>query len=174
MTRTLVTYASRMGGTEGIARAIADEMQRAGIDVDLRPAADVRSVTGYDAVVLGSAVYAGRWLRPARTLLKRLVASRPPADPPRVWLFHSGPLGTDRATDAVPDPARVAAAASALGADQPTTFGGRLEPATANGFLAGRMAKSDMAGDYRDFDRIIAWAAAIAAHLRGSTAGASS
>ena len=81
MTRTLVTYASRMGGTEGIARAIADEMQRAGIDVDLRPAADVRSVTGYDAVVLGSAVYAGRWLRPARTLLKRLVASRPPADP---------------------------------------------------------------------------------------------
>lgn len=174
MSRTLVAYAGRMGGTEGIARAIADEIRRAGIDVDLRPAAQVRSVAGYDAVVLGSAVYAGRWLRPARALLKHLVATRHLADPMRVWLFHSGPLGADRAADEVPAPSRVAAYAITLGADQPTTFGGRLEPATAKGFLARRMAAGDMAGDYRDFDRITAWAAAIAAQLRGSPAGAAS
>lgn len=174
MSRTLVAYAGRMGGTEGIARAIADEIRRAGIDVDLRPAAEVRSVTGYDAVVLGSAVYAGRWLRPARALLKRLVASRDPADPVRVWLFHSGPLGADQATAEVPVPSRVAACAITLGADRPTTFGGRLEPASAKGFLARRMAAGSMAGDFRDFDRITAWAAAIAAQLRGSTAGAAS
>lgn len=174
MSRTLVAYAGRMGGTEGIAQAIADEIRRAGIDVDLRPADQVRSLTGYDAVVLGSAVYAGRWLRPARTLLKRLVGNRHLADPMRVWLFQSGPLGADHATAAVPTPSRVAAWAIALGADQPTTFGGRLEPATAKGFLARRMAAGDMAGDYRDFARITAWAAEIAARLKGSTADAAS
>lgn len=174
MSRTLVAYAGRMGGTEGIAAAVADELRRAGIEVDLRPATQVRSVDGYDAVVLGSALYAGRWQRPARTLLKRMVRGRHLADPVRVWLFHSGPLGTDRATAAVPAPSRVAAYAIALGADQPTTFGGRLEPATARGFLARRMAAGEMAGDYRDFAQITAWAADIAAQLRASTAGATS
>lgn len=172
MPRTLVAYASRMAATEGIARAIADEMRRQGIDVDLKPAADVRDLTGYDAVILGSAVYAGRWLRPARTLLKRLAASRQPAHPVRVWLFHSGPLGPAQAKSSVPAPRKVAAYAIALGADQPTTFGGRIEPATAKGFLAGSMAKGNLAGDYRDFPQIAAWAGTIAVELKTSASGA--
>jgi hypothetical protein len=54
-----------------------------------------RAATGprrrpYDAVVLGSAVYAGHWLKPARALADRCAAAlraRP------VWLFSSGPVG---------------------------------------------------------------------------------
>lgn len=171
MSRTLVAYASRMGGTEGIARAVADEMRQQGIDVDLRPAAEVHELTGYDAVVLGSAVYAGRWLRPARTLLKRLTVSRQVAHPLRVWLFHSGPLGPGQARSTVPAPRKVAAYAIALGAGRPTTFGGRIEPATAKGFLARSMAKGDMSGDYRDFTQITDWARTIATELRASTTG---
>jgi menaquinone-dependent protoporphyrinogen IX oxidase len=53
-------------------------------------AEQVREVDGYDAVVLGSAVYAGHWLKPAREPVGRLgtfLADRP------VWLFSSGPVG---------------------------------------------------------------------------------
>lgn len=47
-------------------------------------------VGGYDAVVLGSAVYVGRWLEPARELVDahaEELAARP------TWLFSSGPIG---------------------------------------------------------------------------------
>lgn len=172
MSRTLVAYASRMGGTEGIAQAVADELRAAGLVVDLMPAAGVHHLTGYDSVVLGSAVYSGRWMRPARALLKQLVASRHVGHQVRVWLFHSGPLGPGQAQASVPAPGKVAAYAIALSADQPKTFGGRIEPATARGFLAGSMAKGDLAGDYRDFPQITEWARTIAVELRSSTAGA--
>lgn len=168
MSRTLVAYASKMGGTEGIARAVADELRSAGLEVDLVRAEDVSSLERYDSVILGSAVYAGRWRRPARRLLRQLVTDKGIDHPVRVWLFHSGPTGPDKAGTRVPAPAKVAAQAIALGADQPTTFGGRIEPATAKGFLATNMAKGDLAGDYRDFGEIAAWARGIAAELTAS------
>lgn len=170
MAKTLVTYASKMGGTEGIAQAVAQELRGAGLAVDLVPADEVSGPDPYDAVVLGSAVYAGRWRRPARRLLKRLVAAKSIDHPVRVWLFHSGPTGPGHADGVVPAPGDVAAAAIALGADQPTTFGGRIEPDTAKGFLARSMAKGDLAGDYRDFDRIRTWADQIAATLTAPAA----
>lgn len=172
MAKTLVTYASKMGGTEGIAQAVAQELRGAGLAVDLVPADEVSGLDPYDAVVLGSAVYAGRWRRPARRLLKRLVAAKSIDHPVRVWLFHSGPLGPGQAQASMPAPGKVAAYAIALSADQPKTFGGRIEPATARGFLAGSMAKGDLAGDYRDFPQITEWARTIAVELRSSTAGA--
>ncbi|ACV78809.1 flavodoxin domain-containing protein [Nakamurella multipartita] len=165
MSKTLVAYASKMGGTEGIAQAVAEELRGAGLEVDLRPADDVSGFDAYDSVILGSAVYAGRWRRPARRLLKRLVAANSIEHPIRVWLFHSGPTGPEHADGVVPAPGDVAAAAIALGCAQPATFGGRIETATAKGFLAKSMAKGDLAGDFRDFDRIRTWADGIAAEL---------
>jgi menaquinone-dependent protoporphyrinogen oxidase len=49
----------------------------------------------------------------------------------------------------------------------PITFGGVLDLSTARGFLARRMAQGDLAGDYRDPDRIRAWADRIAGTLAG-------
>jgi menaquinone-dependent protoporphyrinogen oxidase len=170
MSRTLVAYASKMGGTEGIARAVADGLRGAGLEVDLARAEDVRDLEPYGSVILGSAIYAGRWRRPARRLLRLLVADKRIDHPVRVWLFQSGPTGPDKAGTSVPAPAKVAAQAIALGADQPTTFGGRIEPATAKGFLATSMAKGDLAGDYRDFGQIAAWARGIAADLTADAA----
>ncbi len=160
MTRLLVAYATKMGGTAGIAAAIADELRTRGLTVDLRDADDAPVLDDYDAVVLGSAVYTGRWRRPAVALLRNL-ARRP--DPPKVWLFHSGPTGPDSADRAVPAPKKVAELAARLGAAPPETFGGRLETETAKGFLARKMAQGDLAGDFRDFDRIRAWARSVAA-----------
>src|SRR5579859_7811393 len=86
----LVCAASRHGATVEIAEAIGHTLTRHGIAVDVRPAERVTMVDGYEAVVLGSAVYLGRWLEPARTLAVsagRALATRP------VWLFSSGPVG---------------------------------------------------------------------------------
>jgi len=58
---TLVTYSGKMGGTKGIAAAVDVELSSAGLAVTLLDAADVESVDRFDAVVLGSSLYVGRW-----------------------------------------------------------------------------------------------------------------
>src|SRR5690606_13784617 len=64
--RVLIAVASRHGSTYEIAEVIAAEVRAAGDVVDLRAAEDVDSLESYDAVVLGSAVYMGKWLPEAR------------------------------------------------------------------------------------------------------------
>ena len=92
MTRVLVACASRHGSTVEIAAEIADVLRRdvPGAVVDLRDAVQAGEVAGYDAAVIGSAVYMGRWLPAARDLVEehREVLSAMP-----VWLFSSGPVG---------------------------------------------------------------------------------
>ena len=87
--RVLVTWGSRHGGTEGIARTLADAMRDANVDVELRAAREVDTLAGYDAAIIGGALYANRWHRDARRLVTRHLAAlqRIP-----VWLFSSGPL----------------------------------------------------------------------------------
>ena len=88
--RVLVTAATKYGATTEIAAAIAEVLGDHGLEATVFPPDQVEGVDGYDAVVVGSAVYAGHWLKPARELVDRLdseLAKRP------VWLFSSGPVG---------------------------------------------------------------------------------
>ena len=72
-----------------IARAIADELRERNLDVDCVEV-EVASLGVFDAVILGSAVYAGRWRSEARHFLKkhRDTLSKVP-----FWIFSSGPVG---------------------------------------------------------------------------------
>lgn len=158
----LVTYGSTRGGTAEIAQWIATALREEQTAVELRPAREVRSLDGYRAVIIGGALYAGRWHRHARRLTRRLgrqLRERP------VWVFGSGPL--DHSAD---DPGAatfgakaVRKAADRVGARAIAVFGGRLE-SSARGFPAAAMAKTQ-AGDYRNRDRIESWAKEIAAEL---------
>ena len=76
--------------TTEIARAIGKVLEGRGLEVAVTPPEEVQSVEGFDAAVLGSAVYAGHWLKPAMELVERL--GTPLAAVP-VWLFSSGPIG---------------------------------------------------------------------------------
>jgi len=68
----LVAYATRHGSTGEVARFIGDRLGTRGLAVDVVPARDVRGgVDGYDLVVLGGALYSGRWHRDAHRFLKR-------------------------------------------------------------------------------------------------------
>src|SRR5690606_4497835 len=64
--RILVAVASKHGSTREIAEAIAQELKSQGLDVDLQPVETVIQVSNYDAVVFGSAIYAGSWLPAAK------------------------------------------------------------------------------------------------------------
>lgn len=58
----LVTYATRTGSTAGVAQRIAEALRRQGETVSLRQFSDVNTLEPYKAVVVGSAIRAGKWL----------------------------------------------------------------------------------------------------------------
>lgn len=60
--KTLVTYASRTGATAGVAEAIGKVLSEGGVQVDVLPMKEVNDVSGYRAVVAGSAIKGGAWL----------------------------------------------------------------------------------------------------------------
>ena len=115
-------------------------------------------------MVLGSAVYAGHWLKPAKELVEReagALAQRP------VWLFSSGPVGDPPKPEE--DPADVAAIVEATRAREHQIFVGKLEKENLN--LPERAILKVVRaaeGDFRDFDQIRAWANGIADALSGS------
>lgn len=158
--RVLVTWGSRHGGTEGIATRIAAAMRDASIDVELRAAREVDTLAGYDAAIIGGALYANRWHRDARRLVTRHLGAlrRIP-----VWLFSSGPLDSSAARAPIAPVTEVAVLMERIGAVGHATFGGRLEP-DVTGWMAHAMARSH-SGDWREPAQIRAWAIDIAAQL---------
>lgn len=161
--RVLVAYASRHEATAEIAAAIAGELTAAGCVAEIGEARAVASLAGVDAAVIGSALYLGRWDGSALELVRRERAGL--ATIP-TWLFSSGPVGDGKATarpERLPQPEEVAALAGEIGAHA-TTFGGRVDP-DEDGFDLQIMASAGLAGDWRDFDRIRAWARAIATDI---------
>jgi menaquinone-dependent protoporphyrinogen oxidase len=167
----VVVYASRYGATKGIAEFIAEKLRAQGVPAEAR-SVDSRPDPGqYDAVVLGSAVFLGRWMQSAVEFAERnreVLASRP------VWLFSSGPLTLkDGVTVDDPDvvPTDIAALREAIHPRDHRVFFGALDPSTL-GFAQRAMRKLPAAravlpeGDFRDWGNIEAWADGIAAALK--------
>jgi menaquinone-dependent protoporphyrinogen oxidase len=162
--QVLVAYASKSGATAGIAEAIGAELRAHKHAVDVLDVGRVDDLAPYDVVVLGSALYLGRWRREAVRFLRRNVDELRTR---QVWLFHSGPVGPDKDQDQAM-PSAVRHLAHEIGATPAVTFPGRLEPDTARGFLARRLAGGTLGGDARDWDKIRAWAADISAAIEAT------
>ena len=119
--RVLVTAATKHGATREIAQVIGDALRDQGLDPTVIEPEQVDTVDDYDAVVLGSAVYAGRWLKPAKQLVDRCggaLSARP------VWLFSSGPIGDPPKPEE--DPADVAEILAVTRAREHRLFAGKL------------------------------------------------
>jgi menaquinone-dependent protoporphyrinogen oxidase len=164
--RILITWASKRGGTEGIARMVGEALQQEGHQVDLLPPVEAARAHDFDAVVVGGALYANRWHRAARRFVARRekdLRSVP------VWFFSSGPLDDSADRQDIPPTTQVAILMERVGAQGHKTFGGRLLP-DARGFPASAMAKKH-AGDWRRPDQIRAWASEIARTLTTARPG---
>jgi menaquinone-dependent protoporphyrinogen oxidase len=165
--RVLVTYATRHASTAEIAEAIGRVLSdtAAADTVDVLPVEDVDDVEDYDAVLLGSAIYEGRWLKPARQFLHantEQLANRP------VWLFSSGPIGEPPVPNT--DVGDVTALAELIQARGHKLFAGQLRLAELQ--LAERSTVRrvhGVEGDYRDWNTIRVWAAEVADSLSAST-----
>jgi menaquinone-dependent protoporphyrinogen oxidase len=168
--RVLVAYATEHGGTAEIAERIGEVLREAGFRADVLPAGRDVDPAAYDAIVLGSGVYIGRWRHEAARFLK--ANEQALADLP-IWLFSSGPTGDG-------DPTTLAGGWRLPGALRPIVE--RVEPrdvALFHGVLDGKrlniierwMIKNVKAplGDYRDWEAITAWATAVAQALQESS-----
>ena len=161
--RVLVTWGSKRGGTEGIARVIGARLIEAGHEPVLVPAKAALRERSFEAAIIGGALYANRWHRDARRLVWRRRAALRKVP---VWLFSSGPLDESADRGTLAPTRQVLALAELVGAQAHVTFGGRLT-FDAHGFPASAMAKTH-AGDWRNPERIQAWATEVARVLRSA------
>lgn len=158
----LVAYGSKHGSTAEIAEAIAVAMRETGLEAEARPAGEVSGLTGYDAAVVGSGVYGGRWAGDARTFVRR---ERKALRAMPTWLFCSGPTGGSPDADAavqsagpgVMDPSMRKVDVGARGY---ATFAGKVGDG-----VGGPFERFVPKGDWRDFEQITAWGRQIAAEL---------
>jgi menaquinone-dependent protoporphyrinogen oxidase len=66
----LVTYASRLGATAGVAEAIGKTLLENGAQVEVRRMEDVANLASYSAVVAGSAIRNKQWLPEAMQFMQ--------------------------------------------------------------------------------------------------------
>jgi menaquinone-dependent protoporphyrinogen oxidase len=160
--RVIVAYASKHGSTGEIADAIAMRLTEAGADAEARPVDQVSDLGDAGAVVLGSAIYAGSWMKEAVEFVHRL--AEPLAERP-VWLFSSGPLG-EQVVDDEEQPRQLKEVDGIVGAVEHRVFFGALDRSKL-GFAERMIVKAVKApdGDFRDWDEIQAWADTIASDL---------
>jgi menaquinone-dependent protoporphyrinogen oxidase len=185
MTKVLVVYGSRHGGTRGIAERIGEVLRAEGLDAVVAAADQAPDVRGADAFVVGSGVYMGSWLSEPLEFLKHnqeTLARRP------TWLFSSGPIPNPSKNTSSGDPIedalgpsdgpgsggrkKVEALSAAIHPRDHRVFLGAYDPSDPPRTFAERIvrmmpaAKNVLpAGDFRDWDAIEAWAREVAAAL---------
>jgi len=162
----LIAFATKHGSTREVATEVAGRLSAHGIVTYTCPGADVQSLEGYDGVVVGSAIYAGRLRAEARDFLHRFrgeLASCPLA------VFAMGPrplagedvAGSRRQLDAA------LAKEPTLHPFATAVFGGVFDPAQHR-FPFNRMPASDV----RDWAAIRAWADEVAGRFTALAAAA--
>jgi len=119
-------------------------------------------------VILGSALYVGKWQKEAEGFLKaneKTLAARP------VWLFSSGPTGEGNPVELVEGkrlPAALQPVADRIRPRDIAVFHGYINPDKLN-FVEKWAIKSIVKkpmGDFRDWDSIINWTGTIADALK--------
>jgi menaquinone-dependent protoporphyrinogen oxidase len=165
--KLLVAYASKYGSTAEIAEVIGKELHRRHYEVDVQSVDDVDSLDGYDGFVIGSALYAGGWMKSAVGFLRSnqdLLASHP------VWLFSSGPTGGGDPNEIMGGwtfPEDLKTVLEKIGPKDVILFHGKIDPDKLSS-TEKMIIKSVNAtvGDYRDWVVVRGWARRIDLDLK--------
>jgi menaquinone-dependent protoporphyrinogen oxidase len=153
----LVAYGTKHGSTREVADTVAQTLAEHGLDVESLPAGRVDDLTPYAGVVIGGALYMGRWHPDAAEFLerhRRTLAALP------VAAFGMGPR-TMEAHDAAGSRAQLKKALAKVpevDLFSVAVFGGVVNPDVLH-FPFNRLPASDA----RDWASIRAWASELAA-----------
>jgi menaquinone-dependent protoporphyrinogen oxidase len=166
-TRVLVAYGTKHGATAGIAEKIGEVLVQAGLSAEVLPVNQVEDINTYSAVVLGSAVYIGRWRKEAAKFLKaneNTLAERP------VWLFSSGPTGSGdpvKLTEGWRFPKALQPIADHIRPRDVALFHGAMSNDNLSSFEKWIIKKVKASvDDFRDWNAITSWAKAVAEELK--------
>lgn len=165
--KVLVAYATKYGATTDIAERIGAVLSAADLPTDVLPVKGVNDLIPYMAIILGSAVYIGRWRKEAAKFIKtnqKALTERP------LWLFSSGPTGEGDPVELLNGwrfPSQLQSLAERIQPRDITVFHGNVDLDKLN-FLHKSMIKNVQApiGDYRDWAAITSWATSIADTLK--------
>lgn len=164
--RILIAYASKSGTAVEVAHAIGEAaLQNDAVQADVMNVREVKSLRGYNAVVLGSAIRMGSWL-PEALEFARVHRDELNVLPTAIFTVHL--LNTDDTPES--EAARAAYVAPVLALFTPAAvrfFAGRMDYAQLGLFerlLAGMMKAGE--ADHRDWEAIRQWGAGLPALLR--------
>jgi menaquinone-dependent protoporphyrinogen oxidase len=157
----LLAYATKYGSTLEVAEKLVEVLKSQGLNVDLQPARKVRTLEGYDAVVLGAPLLLFKWHKDAMNFLSRQhkALSQLP-----VAIFALGPSfkgdegewkGARKQLD------RELVKFTWLKPAVVELFGGKFDPEKMNFFFKSTM-RDIPAGDLRDWKAIEKWGANLA------------
>ena len=154
--KILIAYASRLGSTGDVAQAIGEELTARGNVVDVKLVKDVRDISPYRTILVGSAVRMGRWLPEAVEFLEHNVnslASKPVSYFTVCMTMHQDTPGNRARAQTITSAARSVREPAAEG-----FFGGRMDFDKLS-FMEQTIlrAKKTPEGDFRDWDVIRAW-----------------
>jgi menaquinone-dependent protoporphyrinogen oxidase len=170
MKNILVAYASQYGSTAEIAEKIGEVLRKENLEVSILAVNEIRDVSSYGAVILGSGVYAGHWLKDAVNFLEsneKVLATKP------VWIFSSGPTGEGEPIEIMHGWRFPEAQQSLISHIKPRDirlFHGKIDPDKLHlgDKLIVKAVRAKM-GDFRDWDMISTWAKEISTALRPET-----
>ena len=167
ITTLLVGYATSYGSTQEVAEVVAKTLRGTGLVVDLRPLPEVRTLAGYEAVVLGAPLIMFHWHKDAMQFLSR---HRAALEKLPVAVFALGPVHEPHDDQEWVD--SKSQLEKELGKHpwfQPAVvemFGGKYDPGKLR-FPLKLFAGKEPASDLRDWEAIRLWAAGLPGQLSG-------
>jgi menaquinone-dependent protoporphyrinogen oxidase len=153
--KVLVTYASWAGSTREVAESIGADLKGQGLDVAVLPVGEVKTLEGYQAVILGSAARIGQLNGGAKRFVnrfKKALAGLPTAYFVVCMTMSEDTAANRQTVSAYLNPLKAVKEPLAEG-----LFGGVMDPAKL-GFPWGALMKNQVTKDARDWNAIHAWA----------------
>jgi menaquinone-dependent protoporphyrinogen oxidase len=169
--KLLIAYASKCGSTGEVAEAVGRVLCGSGLAADIERVQDVKDLSGYRAVVLGTAIRMGKPLSEMTDFAKK---NRSALSALPVACFHVG-MSMREDTAANREKAQQSLAPLLQSIPAPAAvglFAGKVDYsklAPIFRWMFSQDKSGDMAeGDWRDWDAINAWAQSLAPLLQGA------